>query len=128
MKWWRNTRSDGEKNYKYILGYKDGDYKIKPVPIMLPKMSAYVKSYDGETTWKNFLIKDDDLLKKYVWNKVSTSIEKEWLWTHLYWKKLWKTKIRSCNDETTDFQSRKIPKAGSNYICWSGIIMDSVLK
>lgn len=43
-------------------------------------------------------------------------------------KKLWKTKIRSCNDETTDFQSRKIPKAGSNYICWSGIIMDSVLK
>ena len=40
-------------------------------------MSAYVKSYDGETAWKNFLIKDDDLLKKYVWNKVSTSIEKE---------------------------------------------------
>lgn len=26
-------------------------------------MSAYVKSYDGETTWKNFLIKDDDLFK-----------------------------------------------------------------
>ena len=66
VKWWRNTRSDGEKNYKYFLGYKDGDYKIKPVRIMLPKMSAYVKSYDGETTWKNFSIKDDDLLKKYV--------------------------------------------------------------
>ena len=28
-------------------------------------MSTYVKSYDGgETKWMNFLIKDDNLLKK----------------------------------------------------------------
>ena len=30
---------------------------------MLPKTSAYVKSYDGETEWMYFLIEDDDLLK-----------------------------------------------------------------
>ena len=32
---------------------------------MFPKTSAYVKIYDGETEWMNFLIKDDNLLKKY---------------------------------------------------------------
>ena len=29
--------------------------------IMLPKTSAYVKSYDGQTKWMYFLIEDDDL-------------------------------------------------------------------
>ena len=46
---------------------------------MLPKASAYVKSYDGETKWINFFIKDDNLLKRYndIWNKASNSIKKE---------------------------------------------------
>ena len=37
-----------EKNYKYSIGYTD-DYKIKPLHIMLPKTSAYAKSYGDET-------------------------------------------------------------------------------
>ena len=39
--------SSGEKNYKYFIGYKDDDYKIEPLCIMLPKMSVNVKIYDG---------------------------------------------------------------------------------
>ena len=38
--------------------------KVKPLHIMLPKTSAYVKCYDGQTKWI-FLIEDDDLFKKY---------------------------------------------------------------
>ena len=30
---------------------------------MLPKTSAYVKGYDGQTKWMYFLIEDDDLKK-----------------------------------------------------------------
>ena len=43
---------------------------------MCPKTIAYVKRYDGETKWMNFLIKDDDLLKKYndIWNRVCNNI------------------------------------------------------
>ena len=39
---------------------------------MLPKTSAYVKDYDGETNWMYFLIEDDDVLEKYntIWDKV----------------------------------------------------------
>ena len=47
---------------------------------MLPKTSAYVKSYDGQTKWTYFLIEVDDLLlKKYntIWCKVSADIKNE---------------------------------------------------
>ena len=33
---------------------------------MLPQTSAYVKSFNFETKWMIFLIKDDDLLKE-IW-------------------------------------------------------------
>ena len=33
---------------------------------MLPKASAYVKSYDGQTKWMYFLIEDDDLLENII--------------------------------------------------------------
>ena len=38
-----------EKNYKCFIGYKDDDYKIKPLRIMLPKRSPYAKICDDET-------------------------------------------------------------------------------
>ena len=73
-----NKISSNEKNYKYFIGYLYNDYKVKPLHIMLPKMSAYVKSYDWQTKWMYFLIEGDDLMEKYntIWDKVSTNIEK----------------------------------------------------
>ena len=46
---------------------------------MLPKTSAYVKRYDGQSKWIQFFIEDDDLLEKYntIWDKVSADIKKE---------------------------------------------------
>ena len=44
-----NKISFGEKIYKYFIGYLHNGNKIKPLDIMLPKTSAYVKSYDGQT-------------------------------------------------------------------------------
>ena len=46
---------------------------------MLPKTSAYLKSYDSKTKWIYFLIEDDKLLGKYntIWEKVSADIKKE---------------------------------------------------
>ena len=38
--------SFGEKNYKYFISYLYDFHKVKPLHIMLPKTSAYVKSYD----------------------------------------------------------------------------------
>ena len=45
---------------------------------MSPKISAYVQSYNGQSKWIYFLIKDDDLLEKYntIWDKISVDIKK----------------------------------------------------
>ena len=44
-----NKISSGEKIYKYFTGYLYNDYKVKPLYIMVPKTSSYVKGYDGQT-------------------------------------------------------------------------------
>ena len=73
-----NKISFGEKNYKYFIGYLYNDHKVKLLHIILPKTSAYVKSYDEQTKCMYFLIEDDDLLEKYntIWDKVSAGIKK----------------------------------------------------
>ena len=74
-----NKISFGEKYYNYLIGYLYNNHKVKPLHMMFPKTSAYIKSYDGQTKWMRFLIEDDDLLEKYntLWDKVSADIKKE---------------------------------------------------
>ena len=54
------------ENYKYFIGYLYNNHKVRTLHLMLPKTSAYVKSYDG-------------LLEKYniIWDKVSADIKKK---------------------------------------------------
>ena len=58
------------------IGYLYNDNKVKPLRIMLPKTSAYLKRFDGHTKWLYFLIEGDDLLEKYnaIWDKVSADV------------------------------------------------------
>ena len=56
-----DTEIEKHKFYKYFSDYLYNGNKLEPLNIMLPKTSAYVKSYDGETIWMYFFIEDDDL-------------------------------------------------------------------
>ena len=49
-----------EKNYKYFIGYLYNGNKVKPLNVILPKTSAYIKSYDGQTKRMYFFIRNDD--------------------------------------------------------------------
>ena len=55
------------------------NHKGKTLHIMLPKTSAYVKHYDGQTKSMYFMIQNDDLFENYntIWDKVSVVIKKE---------------------------------------------------
>ena len=66
---------------------------------MLPKTSAYVKSYDRQSKWMCFLIEDNDLLEKYntICDKVSPDIKKE------FDKIIKKIIIRHINDKFFSF-------------------------
>ena len=60
-----NKISFGKKYYKYFIGYLYNGNKVKPLNIVTPKISAYVKGYDEQTKWMCFLIGDDDLSERY---------------------------------------------------------------
>ena len=120
----------GEKNYKCFIGYLYDDYKVKPLYIMFPKTSAYVKNYDGRTKWIYFLIESDDLLGIYntIWGRVNTNIKKEFDSESVYYEMFLKTKIKCYGDEVTDFHDKEIPKVHSNHTCLAVISLDSALK
>ena len=109
--------SSGEINCK-CFGYLCNDHKVKPLHIMLPKVISYVKRYNEQTKWMNFLIEDDDLLQKYntIWDKVSADIKKEFDSKHVYNKEFLKTKIKSHSDEATYFMVKK-------FLRWTLIIL-----
>ena len=75
---------------------------------MLPKTSAYLKSYDGQTKWMCFLNEDDNLLEKHsaIWHKVSAYIKKEF-GSEPANKEYLKTKRKSNGDEATDSYDKK---------------------
>ena len=58
-----NKVSFGKKGFKFFIVNKDAK-KIRPLCILLSKMSAYRKDFD-ETKSMSFLIKDDELLKRH---------------------------------------------------------------
>ena len=93
-------------------------------------MSAYRRDFD-ETTYMSFLIKDDELLEKYkeIQEKVKNSIKKEFDNEPIYNEKYLRAKLKFYNGKiNTNFHNNKIPKEGSQFICLSVILIDSVFR
>ena len=66
-----------KKGFKYFIVYND-DEKVKPICIMLPKITRYVQSFD-ESKYISFLIKDNELIEKYnnILDKVAIILKKD---------------------------------------------------
>ena len=76
----------------------------------------------------SFLIKNEELPEKYneIWDKVRNKIKKEFNSEPAYNEKYLKTKIKLYEEKiNTNFYGDKIPKEGSQCICFSGILIDS---
>ena len=79
----------------------------------------------------SFLIKDNELLEKYneIWEKVKNSIKKEFDSEPVFNEKYLKAKIKAYNGKiNTNFHNNKMPKEGSQFICLSVILIDSIFR
>ena len=93
-------------------------------------MSAHRKDFD-ETKYISFLIKDEELFEKYneIWEKVKNIIKKEFDSELVYNEKYLKAKIKSYSGKiNTNFHNNKIPKEGSQFICLSVTLINSVFR
>ena len=75
------------------MGCLYDDYKYKPLHTVVPKMSAFVKSFDSQIKWM-LLVEGDGSLEKCnaFWDKVSSDIKKDFDSKPIYDKKFWKPK------------------------------------
>ena len=52
-----------EDGFKYFIGYQKGEI-VKPLCIVLPQMSVYIKYFEYGGKNRSFLIKDDKVWQK----------------------------------------------------------------
>ena len=77
---WEINLKKNRKIEKHFIGSMNDDYGTKPFSVILPKTSAFIRRYDGETKSMHILIKDDELYNELyrhndISNKVDNSIQ-----------------------------------------------------
>ena len=84
--------------FKYFVGYKEGKI-IKPLCIILPQISRYIKYFEKCCKNLSFVIKDDDVLDKYneIWDKIKNMLNIKFHSMPAYNEKYIKAKVREFN-------------------------------
>ena len=61
----------GDNGFKYFIGYEE-DETVKPLCIILPLMSGYMKYFKNGGKNMSFMVQDASVLNKYneIWNKI----------------------------------------------------------
>ena len=120
--------SDG--SFKYFIGYKDGEI-VKPLCIILPQMTGYIKYFENGGKNMSFVIKDDDVLDKYneIWDKIKETLSIKFHSMPVYDEKYIKAKVREFNGVIkTNFLSDEVPKENEHDTCIACITIDSVMR
>ena len=60
-----------DESFKYFIGYQE-DKIVKPLCIILPQMSGYIKYFENGGRNMSFTIKDGNILDRYnkIWDKI----------------------------------------------------------
>ena len=116
--------------FKYFIGCKEGEI-VKPLCIILPQMTGYIKYFENGGKNMSFVIKDNDVLDKYneIWDKIKGKLNIKFHSMPVYDEKYIKAKVREYNGAIkTNFLGDKIPKESMHYTCISCITIDSVVR
>ena len=121
-----------DTTYKYFCGYLNNDV-IKPLCVILPQMSGYIKYFDNGGKNISFVTDDKKVYKKYseIWNVVKRLLKLEFTASPIRDDKyiLAKLKIfKKKNLTTFNNNNNIIPIEKNHYICIAAIDIDSVLK
>ena len=119
-----------DTTYKYFCGYLNNDV-IKPLCLVLPQMSGYIKCFDNGGKNMLFVTDDKKVYEKYdeIWNVVKSLLKLKFTASPIRDDKyiLAKFKIFKKKNLTT-FNNNIAPMEKNHYICIPAIDIDSVLK
>ena len=80
----------------YFIGYLHDDDVIRPLCIILPQMSEYIKYFDNDGKNMSFKIEDKSVYSKYteIWNKIKKSLNTRFRSQPIYDDKYIKIKVK----------------------------------
>ena len=119
-----------DDGFKYFIGYQEGEI-VKPLCIILPQMSGYIKYFENGGKNSSFLIKDDNVLNKYnkIWNVIKNKLNIKFHSMPIYDKTYIKVKVREFDVKIkTNFLGNEVPKENMHYTCIVCMTVDSVMK
>ena len=119
-----------DEDFKYITAYPE-DEIVKPLCIILPQMSGYIKYFENGDKNSSFLIKDDNVLNKYnkIWNVIKNKLNIKFHSMPIYDKTYIKVKVREFDGKIkTNFLGNEVPKENIHYTCIVCMTVDSVMK
>ena len=122
-----------DTTYKYFCGYLNlNNDVIKPLCVILPQMSGYIKYFDNGGKNMSFIIDDKEVYGKYdeIWNVVKSFFKLKFAASPIRDDKyiLAKLKIFTKKNLTTFNNNNIVPIEKNHYICIPAIDIDSVLK
>ena len=122
-----NHYNDG---YKYFIGYQEGEI-VKPLCIILPQMTGYIKYFEYGGMNMSFLIKNNEVWEKYkqIWCLIKNKLGIKFHSSPLHDKKYLKTKVKEYDGVIkTNFLGNDVPKENKYYICIACITINSVMS
>ena len=83
------------KSFKYFIGYLE-DGLVKPLCIIFPQMSGYIKYFKNGGENMSFLIKDDEVWDKYdkIWDVIKDKLRIKFHSEPVYEYEYSKAKVR----------------------------------
>ena len=118
------------EGFKYFIGYQEGEI-VKPLCIILPQMSGYIKYFENGGKNMSFLIKDDEVWEKYesIWDVIKNKLNIKFHSEPIYEQKYLKAKVREFDSVMkTNFLGNDTPKENMHYTCIASITIDSVMR
>ena len=119
-----------DKGFKYFIGYQEGEI-VKPLCIILPRMSGYIKYFENGGKNMSFLIKDDEVWDKYdkIWDVIKNKLNIKFHSEPVYEYKYLKAKVREFDGMIkTNILGKSMPKENMHYTCTACITIDSVMR
>ena len=104
---------------------------VKPLCIILPQISGYIKYFDNGGKNMSFMIKDDRVLVKYdyIQDKIKQIKDIQSHINHVYDEKYIKAKVKKFNGVVNaKLLGDEVPKEGVHYNCIPCINIDFVMK
>ena len=83
------------EGFKYFIGYQEGEI-VKPLCIILPQMSGYIKYFANGGKNISFFVRDYNVLDKYneIWDVIKKNLKIKFYSMPIYNEKYLKTKVR----------------------------------